>query len=60
MISTWVITSGTLVARGTDQILDTVLPEELLDGAPPGFTPTGHAGVCCTLLWSGESLKNLL
>ena len=42
------------VARGADEILDAVLPEELLDGAPSGFAATGHIGVCRKLCWDRE------
>ena len=43
----WMLT----VARGTDEILGAVLPEELLDGAPSGFAATGHIGTRYMLRW---------
>lgn len=44
---------GTL---GIDEILSAILPEELLDGAPSGFSATGHIGACCiTMLGPRDS-----
>lgn len=33
-----------MVTLGADEILGAILPEELLDGAPSGFSATGHIG----------------
>ena len=35
-----------MIALGTDEILGAILPEELIDGAPSGFSATGHIGAC--------------
>ena len=38
-----------------DEILGAILPQELLDGAPSGFSATGHIGMCYLTVLGRES-----
>lgn len=43
-----------MILLGSDEILSAILPEELVNGAPSGFTATGHIGTCCILVLGPE------